>query len=168
MTHQHNKSQNKRREWKFKVHMYKSANVQVCKGRKGCMFEFIRNLVSDKNSVHVSIWTHICQLPYQVEVEAVGVEMEGEEEGRLENLVHQGSWVGELGWSFSWGGGAQRGKAPVSPATGRSCGPGMEATQHSGGAHCWGTKGIQQRVLLIDILLEQTMILNISKSVWDR
>lgn len=27
----------------------------------------------------------------------VGAEMEGEEEGRLENLVHQGSWAGELG-----------------------------------------------------------------------
>lgn len=33
-------------------------------------------------------------------------------------------------------------KAPVFPATGRSCGPEMEAKQHLGGAHC-GKKNIQ-------------------------
>lgn len=38
------------------------------------------------------------------------------------------------------GGGVQHGKAPVSPATGRSCDQGMEAAQHSGGAHCCETE----------------------------
>lgn len=35
--------------------------------------------------------------------------------------------------------GAQHGKAPVSPATGRSCGLGTAAAQRWGGAHCCGT-----------------------------
>lgn len=43
------------------------------------------------------VYTHFCSLPYQVEVEVVGVEMEGVEERRLENPVHRGSWAGELG-----------------------------------------------------------------------
>lgn len=90
-----------------------------------------------KASVHASIWAYTCRSPYQKGVGVVEVEIKEEGEGRLENLVRQGSWAEELGWSFSWGGGAQRGKAPVSPATARSCGPGTEAAQHSGEAHCW-------------------------------
>ncbi len=50
-----------------------------------------------KSSLHVSIFALTDRLNYQVGVEVVGVEMEGEEEGRLENQVHQGSWAGVLG-----------------------------------------------------------------------
>lgn len=35
--------------------------------------------------------------PHQVAVVVVGAEMEGEEKGRLEYLVHRGFWAGELG-----------------------------------------------------------------------
>lgn len=83
----------------------------------------------------MSVFVNIFMV-YQVKLGVVGVEGEGPEEERLENLVHQGSWAGELGLSFSWGGGVQHEKAPVSPATGRSCGPGMEEARHLGGAHC--------------------------------
>lgn len=44
----------------------------------------------------ISVFLHVFMV-YQVGVGVVGVEREGLEEGRLENLVHRGSWVGELG-----------------------------------------------------------------------
>lgn len=47
--------------------------------------------------MYESICAYIFRLPYQVGVGVVGAEMEEEEEGMLENLVHQGSWAGELG-----------------------------------------------------------------------
>lgn len=47
--------------------------------------------------MYIFVYIYICRLPYQVGVEVVGVKMEGEEEARLENLVHRGSWAEELG-----------------------------------------------------------------------
>lgn len=50
-----------------------------------------------KSSLHAKYLCLNLQMSYQVRVEVEGVEREGEEEGRLENRVHRGSWVGELG-----------------------------------------------------------------------
>lgn len=116
-----------------------------------------------RNTTHVGNCSYIFRPPYQEGEGVVGAEMGEEEERMWENPVHRGSWAGELGWSFSWGGSAQHGKAPVSPATGRSCDPGMEAAQHSGGVHCWN-KGTQRRALLINITL--ALIMTGGKRLW--
>lgn len=47
-------------------------------------------------TMYMSVFVHIFMV-YQVGVGVVGVEEEGLEERRLENLVHRESWAGELG-----------------------------------------------------------------------
>lgn len=82
---------------------------------------------------------------WTVEAEAT---MKGGATGRRASRARRGFWGKEPGWSFSWGGSVRRGKVPLSPATGRSCGPRKEAAQHLEEAHCW-SNGIQRDAIII-------------------
>lgn len=79
----------------------------------------------------------IHSLPHLAGVQVVEVEREGAAERGRVNRVPQVPLAVELGWSFSENEAAQHGKAPASPATGRSCGPGMGAARRWEGARCW-------------------------------
>lgn len=102
---------------------------------------------------------------YQVWVEVVEAEaVEAEEEGRLENLALRVFWVGVPGWSFSWGGSVLRVKAPVFPATARSCDPETEAGQHLGGARCRKKRHFYTDVMLA--LMWITLWKHLSMWIW--